>query len=318
VPIAIKYTRYFNTIPVVNAGVAIAPGLAYDPAIAAAAAAGSASATAAGHAATVSTDGEAAGWPTPSTVGVPSGTSLTTWPGGTTDLGPGTYDGYRFPDRISLSGAVTVSNIASFTNCHFEEGINNFVSGGGRRFYAEDCTFGMDDSCYPDFVLGAQDFDAVRCAVFGSDGVRWSQHDWDGGHRYSMTDCFVRSCAQAPAHGDGLQADGADGPLDLYNCTIDMRDTNSTACVFWGDFCTIPPGEDGAILDGCLFVGQEYFGTKMSQGERHIIRDCVYVGWDPGGHNDEAYNANIATWSNNRTGTMTGDYDVTVGDLLSA
>jgi len=294
-PIAIGYTRHFNPVLAVNPAAGLATGV------------GAAYGASAG-------DG---GWPTPTTVGVPSGAELTDWTGDT-EIGPGTYEGIRFPLRMGISAAATTSSFPTFSFCHFEQGLNNFASGGGRRFYVADCTFGMDDSCWPDFVLGCQDFDAVRCAVYGSDGVRWSQHNWDEGHRYSLTDCFIRSCAVFPAHGDGLQADGSDGPLDLFHCTVDMRGTNSTACVFWGDFATIPDGHDGAILDGCLFVGEEYFGTKMSQGVRHQIRDCVYVGWDVGGENDAAFNANISVFENNRVGTITGDYEVTVGDLLAA
>lgn len=250
-------------------------------------------------------------WATPDNTGVPTGTVLTPWGGGT-QLGPGTYTDTLFSTAIDLSAGVTAATPAIFVRCRFVEGINNFVSGGGRWFHATDCDFGT--TALETFALGAQDFTATRCKILGSDGVRWSKHNATlGGTRGRLEDCYIACWAVNPAHGDGLQADFADGPMDIVGCTFDMRNSDSyTAGVYWGDGCTVPPGETGTLIDGCLFLATGVYGTKMATVSGHVIRNCVFVGYGPGEWNDGAFDANIATWTNNRSGTING-WNVTPG-----
>lgn len=257
--------------------------------------------------------GESFGYPTPSTVGVPSGTVLTPHAGGS--IAAGVYTNMDFSSRVFSNGSWSYETPALFFGCNFADGINNFQSGGGQAFEATDCTFLCDN----DFAVGAQNYKLLRCKAIGNDGLRWSQHgtSWP---RSTITNCFIKSTAIDPAHGDGFQSDFAEQGIDFLNTTVDITGANTTACIFAGDGTTTPVGQDGIVVDGCLIVAEGAYGTKMSQGSRHKIRSTLFANMLFGEHNDENYVANISEWLNNRLGTVNPNtYEViSQGDLIAA
>jgi hypothetical protein len=257
--------------------------------------------------------GAGASYPTPLTTGVPSGTTLTPHAGGT--LAAGTYTNLDFASRVFSNGSWSYATPAIFIGCNFADGINNFQSGGGQAYEATDCTA----FCETDFAFGAQNYTLLRCKVIGNDGLRWSQHGttWP---RSSVTDCFIKSTAVEPSHGDGVQSDYSEQGIDFVNCTVDITGANTTACIFAGDGTTTPAGQDGIVVDSCLIVADGAYGTKMSQGSNHKIRNTLFANMAFGEHNDENYVATISEWINNRLGTVNSStYEViSQGEIVAA
>jgi hypothetical protein len=254
-------------------------------------------------------------FPTPATAGVPSGTSLTVYGGGST-LGPGTYDSLQFNAEIDLSSGVSVASPAIFTKCYFAAGINNFATGGTRRFTATDCNFGTaaapTDPSFG-FAVGCMSFSLLRCAVWGPDGIRWSSV---GANTDSIKDCYIRGMGVDPDHADGLQAlDGTTSLLFQHN-TVEMRGSTSTACFYWES------GGNGVTVDNNLLVsdGTPYC-TKIVDGTGHVVTNNVFCGPSSAGTaNDPTGCPLISTWSGNILGSVpTGyvDYTVTPGASIT-
>lgn len=249
-----------------------------------------------------------AGFPTPATAGVPAGTSLTVWGGGST-LSAGTYDRLQFNAEIDLDSSVSVSTPAIFTKCYFAAGINNFATGGTRRFTATDCNFGTAASPTDPsfgFGVGCMSFSLLRCAVWGPDGVRWSSV---GANTDFIQDCYIRGMGVSPSHADGLQALDGTTALRFEHNTVELRGATSTACFYWES------GGNNVVLNNNLFVtdGSPY-ATKLVDGTGHVVTNNVFCGpTNAGNANDPTGCPLITTWSNNVLGTVpTGFVDYTV------
>lgn len=246
----------------------------------------------------------------PSNTGVPDNVTLTN--SAATSIS-GNVTGMRFSNRVTTAAGTVI------TNSHFLQGINNYSSAGGNNFTITDSTLGSPSSCLNDFALGATDFSALRVEIYGSDGVRWSDRGANSASTYGIKNSYIKSCATAPAHGDGLQADYSQSSMVLEGNTWDMRNTNSTAGVFWGDGNTKPTGP-GATLTGNLFLGGQY-GTKMASSSGHVLTGNYYAGeMVTGGQhhwNDGAFCNNISTWTNNRAATVNAAWEITPGAALA-
>lgn len=255
------------------------------------------------------------GFPTPATAGVPAGTTLTNWTGGST-LGPGTYDSYQFNAEIDLDPTVSVASPAIFTKCLFTQGINNFATGGTRRFVATDCNFGTaaapTDPSFG-FGVGCMSFSLLRCAVWGPDGVRWSSV---GANTDSIQDCYIRGMGVSPSHADGLQALDSTTALTFRHNTVELRGATSTACLYWEG------GGDNLVVDNNLFItdGSPY-ATKIISGTGHSVTNNVFCGpTSAGTANDPTGCPLISTWSGNVLGSVPSDftsYTVTRGASIT-
>jgi hypothetical protein len=250
-------------------------------------------------------------WPNPDNTGVPAGVTLTDWTGGAT-LAPGTYDGYRFPERMTVGSAGGVI----IDNSHLLEGIDNWTSEGGRGFHIEDSTLGSSTSCHDNFVLGSTDFTATRVEVYGDDGIRVSERGWTTGQdQITIQDSYIRPCnASSLSHSDGLQANGTDGPATVVHNTFDMRGAVAyTAGVYWENTYR------GGTITNNLFVGQgssDYFGSSLggSTGPLHVVQDNLYAAY--GNYNRGDQCENITWGDNNRRATVDASYVVTPGVVV--
>jgi len=246
------------------------------------------------------------GHPTPDCTGVPPGTVLTELP--LNDSG-NTY-------RVTTAGTVidgkhiagnlliTASDVI-IQNSQIDGTVINEYGPNHYAFTITDSTVGPATGCITAPGVGEAAYTAVRVHVRGhDDGFRMSGND------VTIRDSFVRQCANATSHADGLQAYCPDAPctgLVFEHNTVDARGIDATFMVNLVD----PNLGAVSVRDNLLMGGAFTLVTQWHSGAAWEIHDNRIVdgAWAYGPASAEGTCAH-QNWSGNSIVTIDADYDI--------
>lgn len=233
-------------------------------------------------------------YPTPATTGVPAGTVLTD--AGTCSVPAATtMVGKRFAcERLSM-GAGSVLRDSEVTG---------EVKGGGG-FVLDHVTVTSGQACNGNAAIGDGAFTALAVEVTGwADGFRVE----DGLSGTVVRDSFVKLCEEPNGHGDGIQGFHGGANTTFEHNTVDQPSGEAldgiTGNVFWAD----GSGNGLRVVDNLLIGGGYTIQVHSGSGHEVTGNRVVDESWNFG---PASCNVAVSTWSDNRTVTVDGNYNIT-------
>jgi hypothetical protein len=270
-------------------------------------------------------------YPTPSTTGVPAGTTLTTLaPDGYTDgvpyyvVGPGeVINAKHFEGNLVISG-----NGAQVKN---SEIYGNITNGSGHySFSVTDTTIGEPESsgfCNGNPAILFDNYTALRVRIRSfSDAFRATTDDGSSTNsNISIKDSFAKLCSNTGDHSDGFQGWHGGGNVLIQHNTIDQRGLAAgtvTAPIFNSD------NSRGIVVKDNLLAGGSYtirvdtddIGTTSTVQDNKVVDGAWVTGPVHGEGPTGGSSCPYITWSGNSLVTIDSSYAITstVGPLACA
>lgn len=209
------------------------------------------------------------GFPTPSTTGLPAGTTLQPAVTNLTISKAGTYSNLHVTQAVTVTvpGVHIVNSLIEGIGVDANEALDNETTAmnvdPSQRLTITDTTVGNSASCSPQPGVGEHDYTATRVKIIGmGDGFRVS------GNYVTIQDSFVQACNDPNNHDDGVQvycpAEFLTQPCHdvmVNHNTLSVALTrNFTAPVFGGS----DPGGSNGQLANSSFTNNMLWGGVFS------------------------------------------------------
>jgi hypothetical protein len=265
-------------------------------------------------------------FPTPSTTGVPAGTTLT-------DLPPDGYDengvpyyvvgggesiiGKRFNGNLFISG-----NGAAIQNSEIYGTISNGED--HYTFSVTDSTLGMPDGngCSGNVAIQFDNYTALRVRVRNfSDAFRASTPG--GASNISIKDSFAKLCSNTGDHSDGFQGYYGGSNVLIQHNTIDQRGLaplTVTAPIFNSDDSDGITVKNNLLMGGSYTIRMDGNGTQSVAQDNRVVNNSWVSGPALSSGPTTGNNCPWITWSGNTLVDIDSNYNITstVGPLNCA
>ncbi|MBU8898622.1 hypothetical protein KRR26_23715 [Corallococcus sp. M34] len=219
--------------------------------------------------------------------------------------------------RVTTAGAVIdgrhiagnlliAANNVTVVNSQIDGTVINEYGPNHYPFTITDSTVGPATGCITAPGVGESSYTALRVHVRGhDDGFRMS------GNTVTIRDSFVKQCANATSHADGLQAycpDAACTHLAFEHNTVDARGIDATFMVNLVD----PNVGEVSVRDNLLMGGAFTLVTEWHSGTAWEIHDnrIVNGAWTYGPASAEG-TCSHQNWSGNSLVTIDASYAIT-------
>ncbi|MEU4197155.1 hypothetical protein AB0E69_35005 [Kribbella sp. NPDC026611] len=261
-------------------------------------------------------------FPTPSTTGVPVGTTLTVLPPDGYDtngvpyyvVGAGeTIDSKRFTGNLIISG-----NGAVIKNSEIYRTISN--GDDHYTFSVTDSTLGAPDGngCNGDVAIQFDNYTALRVRVRNfSDAFRATTPG--GASNISIKDSFAKLCSNSGDHSDGYQGYHGGTNVLIQHNTIDQRSAapDVTAPIFNSDDSNGISVKNNLLMGGSFTIRLDGDGTQSVAQDNRVVNNSWV--WGPVSNAGPSGGSNCPwiTWSGNTLVTIDSSYNITstVGPL---
>lgn len=265
-------------------------------------------------------------FPTPSTTGVPAGTTLT-------DLPPDGYDsdgvpyyvvganetitGKRFTGNLTISG-----NGAKIVNSEIYGTIGN--GNGHYSFSVTDSTIGAPDGngCNGNVAIQFDNYTALRVRVRNFADAFRSTHR-NGASNILIQDSFAKLCSNPGDHSDGFQGYHGGTNVLIQHNTIDQRYTapaDTTAPIFNSDASKGISVKNNLLMGGTFTIRMDGDGTVSVAQDNRIVDNAWIYGPVMTAGPTSGSNCPYITWSGNTLVNIDSNYNITstVGPLACA